>query len=126
MLLAAPIRRPRTAAGNPAAGITLIDATSSAGCTPFDASESDAYYFSPQKAFGADGGIWFALLSPAAIARAESIAASKRMSSFASAGGWSGEADGVRRFSLDRYLDERADWAEWRGILGGGRRASNR
>jgi len=74
----APIRRPRTAAGSPAAGITLIDATSSAGCTPFDASESDAYYFSPQKGFGADGGIWFALLSPAAIARAESIAASKR------------------------------------------------
>lgn len=76
--VAAPIRRPRNAAGKPAAGITLIDATSSAGCTPFDASESDAYYFSPQKAFGADGGIWFALLSPAAIARAESIAASKR------------------------------------------------
>ena len=76
--VAAPIRRPRTAAGNPAAGITLIDATSSAGCTPFHASESDAYYFSPQKAFGADGGIWFALLSPDGIARAESIAASKR------------------------------------------------
>ncbi|KMO41697.1 methyltransferase [Methylobacterium variabile] len=38
------------------------------------------------------------------------------LTSFASAGGWSGEADGVRRFSLDRYLDERADWAEWRGI----------
>jgi len=76
--VAAPIRRPRNAAGKPAAGITLIDATSSAGCTPFDASESDAYYFSPQKAFGADGGIWFALLSPDGIARAESIAASKR------------------------------------------------
>ena len=76
--VAAPIRRPRNAAGKPAAGITLIDATSSAGCTPFDASESDAYYFSPQKAFGADGGIWFALLSPDGIARAESIAASER------------------------------------------------
>ena len=76
--VAAPIRRPRASAAAPAAGITLIDATSSAGCTPFDATESDAYYFSPQKAFGADGGIWFALLSPAAIARAESIASSKR------------------------------------------------
>lgn len=76
--VAAPIRRPRRADGTPASGLTLIDATSAAGCTAFDAVESDAYYFSPQKGFGADGGLWIALLSPAAIDRAASIAASGR------------------------------------------------
>ena len=49
--------------------LVLIDATSGAGGLPLDASQADAYYFAPQKAFGADGGLWLALLSPAAIAR---------------------------------------------------------
>jgi phosphoserine aminotransferase len=53
--------------------LVLIDATSGAGGLPVDASQADAYYFAPQKAFGADGGLWLALLSPAAIARIEEL-----------------------------------------------------
>jgi phosphoserine aminotransferase len=53
--------------------LVLIDATSGAGGLPVDVAESDAYYFAPQKAFGADGGLWLALLSPAAIARIEEL-----------------------------------------------------
>jgi len=53
--------------------LVLVDATSGAGGLPVDVSQADAYYFAPQKAFGADGGIWLALLSPAAIARIEEL-----------------------------------------------------
>jgi phosphoserine aminotransferase len=53
--------------------LVLIDATSGAGGLPLDVSQADAYYFAPQKAFGADGGLWLALLSPAAIARIEEL-----------------------------------------------------
>lgn len=58
--------------------LTVVDATSAAGGLDFDASETDVYYFSPQKNFASDGGIWFALVSPAAIERIERIAASDR------------------------------------------------
>lgn len=58
--------------------LTLVDATSAAGGIAFDASAVDAYYFAPQKNFAADGGTWFALVSPAAIERIERIAASER------------------------------------------------
>jgi len=53
--------------------LILIDATSGAGGLPVDARAADAYYFAPQKAFGADGGLWLALLSPAAIERIEEL-----------------------------------------------------
>jgi phosphoserine aminotransferase len=53
--------------------LVLIDATSGAGGLPLDASQADVYYFAPQKAFGADGGLWLAALSPAAIARIEQL-----------------------------------------------------
>ena len=56
--------------------LTLIDATSGAGALPVDISQTDAYYFSPQKAFGSDGGLWIAVLSPAAVERAYGIAKS--------------------------------------------------
>jgi phosphoserine aminotransferase len=49
--------------------LVLIDATSGVGGLPLDPTEADAYYFAPQKGFGADGGLWLALLSPAAIER---------------------------------------------------------
>jgi phosphoserine aminotransferase len=60
-----PVRRP------PSSGdaLVLVDGTSGAGGLPLDPAEADAYYFAPQKAFGADGGLWLALLSPAAIER---------------------------------------------------------
>ncbi len=54
------------------------DATSGAGGLPVEAVESDVYYFAPQKSFGSDGGLWFALMSPAALARVEEIKASGR------------------------------------------------
>jgi phosphoserine aminotransferase len=53
--------------------LVLIDGTSGAGGLPLDPSQADAYYFAPQKAFGADGGLWLALLSPAAIERIEQL-----------------------------------------------------
>lgn len=58
--------------------LTVVDATSGAGGIDFDAAETDVYYFSPQKNFASDGGLWFALVSPAAIERIERIAASDR------------------------------------------------
>ena len=53
--------------------LVLVDATSGAGGLPVDVGQADAYYFAPQKAFGADGGLWLALLSPAAIALIEEL-----------------------------------------------------
>ncbi len=66
------------AAGTPAGALTVVDATSAAGGIQFDVSETDVYYFAPQKNLGSDGGVWFALFSPAAIDRVERIAASGR------------------------------------------------
>ncbi|MDZ4044444.1 MAG: phosphoserine transaminase, partial [Rhodoglobus sp.] len=61
-----------------AGALTVIDATSAAGGIDFDASQADVYYFAPQKNFASDGGLWFALFSPAALERVEKIAASDR------------------------------------------------
>ena len=71
--VAAPVRRIEGSVEQGA--LTLIDATSAAGALPVDISQTDAYYFSPQKAFGADGGLWVAVLSPAAVStwRASSV-----------------------------------------------------
>lgn len=66
-----PVRRP-TGADDDA--IVVVDATSGAGGLPVDVREADVYYFAPQKAFAADGGLWFTLCSPRAIARIESLA----------------------------------------------------
>jgi len=59
-------------------GLVLIDATSGAGGLPVDVSASDVYYFAPQKSFAADGGLWLALISPAAAERIARIAATDR------------------------------------------------
>lgn len=58
--------------------IFLTDATSAAGGIDFDPKETDCYYFAPQKNFASDGGLWFALMSPAAVERAERIASTDR------------------------------------------------
>jgi len=58
--------------------LMLHDATSGAGGLDVDVSESDVYYFAPQKCFGSDGGLWVALFSPAAIARVTEIKESGR------------------------------------------------
>ncbi|HEV2759382.1 MAG TPA: phosphoserine transaminase [Acidimicrobiales bacterium] len=59
-------------------GLVLVDATSAAGGMRVDPSQFDVYYFSPQKGFGSDGGLWIALCSPAAVARVDKIKATGR------------------------------------------------
>ena len=59
-------------------GLVAVDATSGAGGLRVDPDQFDAYYFSPQKCFASDGGLWIALLSPAAQERIAAIAASGR------------------------------------------------
>lgn len=58
--------------------LTVVDATSAAGGLAVDVAETDVYYFAPQKNFAADGGLWLAVVSPAAIERIERIAVSDR------------------------------------------------
>ncbi|MEU3603599.1 phosphoserine transaminase [Streptomyces sp. NPDC006798] len=73
--VAAPIRR---VAGADEGALVLVDATSGAGGLPVDITESDVYYFAPQKSFAADGGLWIAVFSPAALERAARVHASGR------------------------------------------------
>ncbi|WP_372594494.1 phosphoserine transaminase [Actinotalea sp.] len=65
----APVRRP---AGTDEA-LVLVDATSGAGGLAVDVEQTDVYYFAPQKSFASDGGLWLALCSPAAVARAQEL-----------------------------------------------------
>jgi phosphoserine aminotransferase len=66
-----PVVRPADSDGS----LVLIDATSGAGGLPVEVSEADAYYFAPQKGFASDGGLWLAVLSPAALERIDQIEA---------------------------------------------------
>jgi phosphoserine aminotransferase len=68
------IKRPANTDG----ALVLVDATSAAGGLVVDAREFDTYYFAPQKSFASDGGLWLALMSPAAIARVAKIKESGR------------------------------------------------
>jgi phosphoserine aminotransferase len=68
--VAVPVRR---VAGADEGALLLIDATSGGGSLDVDLRETDVYYLAPQKALGSDGGIWLALMSPAAIQRAYEI-----------------------------------------------------
>src|ERR671917_480823 len=54
-------------------GLLLVDATSGAGALPVDIAQTDVYYFAPQKVFASDGGLWVALCSPDAVARATEV-----------------------------------------------------
>ncbi|HYN75259.1 MAG TPA: phosphoserine transaminase [Candidatus Limnocylindria bacterium] len=58
--------------------LMVFDATSAAGGLAVDPAQFDVYYFAPQKSFGSDGGLWFALMSPAAVQRVERVSASGR------------------------------------------------
>ncbi|MFE3719295.1 phosphoserine transaminase [Streptomyces cyaneofuscatus] len=73
--VAAPIKR---VAGADEGALVLVDATSGAGGLPVDITESDVYYFAPQKSFASDGGLWIGVFSPAALERAARIHASGR------------------------------------------------
>lgn len=72
--VAVPVQRP---AGSENA-LIAIDATSGAGGLPVNIADADIYYFAPQKCFAADGGLWIALMSPAALARVQEIKESGR------------------------------------------------
>jgi phosphoserine aminotransferase len=69
------LRRP---AGADPGALVVVDATSGAGGLPWDPTQVDVYYFAPQKCFAADGGLWIALCSPAAVERVQRIAAGGR------------------------------------------------
>jgi phosphoserine aminotransferase len=71
----APVQR---VAGADDGALVLVDATSGAGGLPVDIDQVDAYYFAPQKCFASDGGLWVAVMSPAALERAAEIGASDR------------------------------------------------
>ena len=71
----APVHRVK---GADDGALVLIDATSGAGGLPINLTESDVYYFAPQKCFASDGGLWIALMSPAALERATRIKESGR------------------------------------------------
>src|ERR1700722_960519 len=73
--VAMPVRR---GAGADPGALVLVDATSAAGGLPVHAADYDVYYFAPQKGLGSDGGLWLALMSPAAVQRVGEIAASGR------------------------------------------------
>jgi len=64
-----PVTRPQGSGE----ALVLVDATSGAAGLPLDPSQADVYYFAPQKGLGSDGGLWLALLSPAAIVRIEEL-----------------------------------------------------
>jgi len=70
-----PVRR---VAGADDGALLAVDATSGAGGLPVDPAQFDVYYFSPQKCFASDGGLWIALMSPAALARVAEVGSSGR------------------------------------------------
>ncbi|MFI9383964.1 phosphoserine transaminase [Kutzneria sp. NPDC052558] len=72
--VAVPVIRPAGSQG----ALVAIDATSGAGGLPVKAEDFDVYYFAPQKSFASDGGLWLALMSPAALERVAEIGASDR------------------------------------------------
>ncbi|MGL4304709.1 MAG: phosphoserine transaminase [Mycobacteriaceae bacterium] len=72
--VAIPVVRP---AGSEQA-LIAIDATSGAGGLPVDITNADVYYFAPQKCFASDGGLWIALMSPAALERVAEIGSTSR------------------------------------------------
>jgi phosphoserine aminotransferase len=73
--VAMPVRR---VPGADPGSLVIVDATSAAGGLEVQAGQFDVYYFAPQKGLGSDGGLWLALVSPAAAERIGQIAASGR------------------------------------------------
>ncbi len=68
-----PVTRPAGAEG----ALVLIDGTSAVAGLPVDVSDTDGYYFAPQKGLASEGGLWLALMSPAALERVREISAAK-------------------------------------------------
>lgn len=102
--------------------LLAVDATSAAGALAWDLTKTDLFYFSPQKAFGSEGGLWVAILSPRAVAQVERVAKSGRhipaMLSFAEA---LTNAEANQTYNtpslVTLYLLERElEWLEKKGI----------
>jgi phosphoserine aminotransferase len=74
----APVVRPSGPTAEEGGPLVVVDATSGAGGLPVDVAQTDAYYFAPQKAFASDGGLWIAVLSPAALDRVREVRATGR------------------------------------------------
>lgn len=116
----APVHR---VAGADEGSLVLVDATSAAGGVEVDLSQADAYYLSPQKNLASDGGLWFALLSPAAIERVEQIAADGRWSpdtlslSLALASSRKDETLNTPAIGTLVLMAEQIDWLNERGGL---------
>lgn len=116
----APVRR--LPGSRERGALTLVDATSGAGALPVDIAETDVYYFAPQKVFGSDGGLWLALCSPDALARADEVESSGTR--------WVPESLSLRTAAANSRLDQTlntpaiatlvmlAEQVEW--ILGNG------
>ncbi|WGL51988.1 phosphoserine transaminase [Nocardioides sp. BP30] len=116
-----PVLRPEGATPDQ---LVLVDATSAAGGLPLDVRESDVYYFAPQKSFASDGGLWIALMSPAAIARAEELAGDRHIPAFFNL------VDAIKQSRLDQTVNtpavatlylmaEQLDWMNAAGGLTG-------
>ncbi|WP_132424919.1 phosphoserine transaminase [Pseudonocardia endophytica] len=120
--VAVPVTRP---SGGGDDQLVLIDATSGAGGLPVDVTQADAYYFAPQKGFASDGGLFVALMSPAALARVEELDASDRwippFLSLATAVDNSGKDQTYNTPSLATLflLAEQIDWMNGLGGLEG-------
>jgi phosphoserine aminotransferase len=116
-----PVERPSNAGD----ALIVVDGTSGAGGLPLDAADADVYYFAPQKGFASDGGLWLALLSPAALARVDTIASSGRYIppflslSTAVASSLKDQTYNTPAIATLFLLAEQLDWMNALGGLGG-------
>ncbi len=103
--------------------LLAVDATSAAGAYPWDMSRTDLFYFSPQKAFGAEGGLWFAFFSPKAVAQIERVKKSGRYIpamldfSLALKNGESNQTYNTPSLTTFYLLDKQLDWFLAKGGL---------
>ncbi|MFC5380901.1 phosphoserine transaminase [Aquipuribacter nitratireducens] len=116
----APVRR---VDGADADALVLVDATSAAGAVDVDLAQTDAYYFAPQKALGSDGGLWCAVLSPAALERAEAVEPDRWVPDFLSlraavASSRKDETVNTPALTTLVLLAEQLDWLLGHGGLG--------
>lgn len=102
--------------------LLAVDATSAAGALDWDLSKTDLFYFSPQKAFGSEGGLWVAFFSPRAVAQVERVAKSGRhipaMLSFAEAltNGEANQTYNTPSLTTLYLLERELEWLDKKGM----------
>jgi phosphoserine aminotransferase len=82
MTITRPVGVAVPADGGPHSGLVCVDATSGAGGLRVDPSQFDVYYFAPQKGFASDGGLYLAVVSPAAVDRIERLVSDRWVPAF--------------------------------------------